>query len=439
MIKDENGNLNVIASIISNNNRVVMIKDLPMQFRIDVVNRKTRDVIVRINRMINNQLSNNIDNSVIIKENGIKNSNKFVGSIKKNIDGFFNNGKFVYNRLSSLVLILILVFSCITVGKTFSLRDKVNDYDKFFVDIENKQDVEVKVYHESGDLGGFDGNGAASLLVDCINSSIDVNNLPDSISLIVDELNKFYNSSNNYFAFKYKDIYTGFSISYNEEQNIFAASTIKAPKDIYIYEMASNGLIDLDEEIVYTGNYYNNGTGILKDKEIGGKYNIRTLVEYSTVHSDNAAHNMLMDKYGRDNMLEFWKDKGTNVIFNSNDNWGLINAHDASIYMDELYKFYLEDSEYGGELMNNFINSTTKFIVGKNNYKVANKSGWSGSAMHDVSIVFADNPYIVVGLSNLGDTDDYWEYFNKINDLAYRIHTEYWKYKMSVCENINQY
>ena len=148
---------------------------------------------------------------------------------------------------------------------------------------------------------------------------------------------------------------------------------------------------------------------------------------------------MLMDKYGKDKMLSFWKDKGTKTIFNGYDNWGSISAYDASIYMDELYKFYLENEEYGLELINNFIGATTKFITGKNNYKVANKSGWSGSAMHDVSIIFADNPYIVIGLSNLGDTEDYWQYFNKVNDFAYRLHTEYWKYKMSVCNEIHQY
>ena len=135
----------------------------------------------------------------------------------------------------------------------------------------------------------------------------------------------------------------------------------------------------------------------------------------------------------------YFGDKGTNIIFSGNDNWGLINAHDASIYMEELYSFYLNNKEYGSELMNNFINSKVKFISGKNNYKVANKSGWSGTAMHDVSIVFAENPYIVIGLSNLGNRNDYDVYFNKVNDLAYRLHTEYWKYKMSICDGINQY
>jgi hypothetical protein len=104
--------------------------------------------------------------------------------------------------------------------------------------------------------------------------------------------------------------------------------------------------------------------------------------------------------------------------------------------MSELYRFYLSNETYGTELMNNFINAKTKFISGKNNYIVANKTGWSGNSQHDVSIVFADNPYIVVALSNLGMNDNYMYYFNKVNDLSYKLHTEYWNYKMNEC-NLN--
>lgn len=418
------GNAKDIA--ISNNNKVISIKDIPSQFDMNIVKDKSYDVIRRVNLMIKNN-SNNINVSDSEKVREISVSDKI-----KNI--------MTSNRFSMTLLILIFVFVCITVGKTVALRSKVEENEVFFEEIVKKEETIAKVY-QSGklELDGDSGKGAALKLVKCINSSIDLNNLPDSIESIIDEINSFYNKSNNYFAFKYKDIYTGFSISYNENQKIFAASTIKAPKDIYIYEMASLGKINLDDKLTYTSGYYNNGTGILKDKKVNTVYDVRTLVGYSTRYSDNAAHNMLMDKYGRDNMLSFWRDKGTKTIFTSSNNWGNISAYDAAIYMDELYRFYLENEEYGEELMNNFIGATTKFITGKNNYKVANKSGWSGSAMHDVSIVFADNPYIVIALSNLGQTDSYWEYFNKVNDLAYRLHTEYWKYKMNICNDIDQY
>lgn len=346
----------------------------------------------------------------------------------------FTNRKFLL-----WLTILIFVFTSITVGKTFYLRNRVNGYEEFFIEIENKEAKEAVVYLDEEILADDLKDVAASELVNCINSSIDVKKLPSSITSVIDEINKYYNQSNNYFAFKYKDIYTGFSVGYNENQKIFTASTIKAPKDIYIYEMASEGKIDLDEELTYTSRYYNGGTGTLKNKSFNTKYSIRTLSNYSIVFSDNAAHNMLMDKFGRKNMLAFWKKLGTNAIFTQNSNWGVLNARDASIYMEELYRFYLEDEVYGQELMNNFLNAKTKFIKGKKDYKVANKSGWSGTAIHDISIIFADNPYIVVALSNLGETNYYMSYFNKANDLAYKLHTEYWKYKMDMCSDITQY
>ncbi len=196
--------------------------------------------------------------------------------------------------------------------------------------------------------------------------------------------------------------------------------------------------IDLEKELTYTPKQYCKGTGNLQYEKMYTKYKTKELVRLSTVISDNVAHNMLMDNYGRTNMLEFWKEKGTTSIFKQNSNWGRINAHDAIIYMSELYRFYTENEEYGNQLMTNFLNAAPKFIKGKNGYKVANKSGWTGSALHDVAIIFADNPYIVVALSNTGE-GNYTAYFNKANDLAYKLHTEYWKYKMSLCEGIKQY
>ena len=347
--------------------------------------------------------------------------------------------KLITKRNLTIILVLIFIFVCIVVIKAFYYGKKVDHYEEYFTVIASKEEEHTVIYDDKEMDAEVLKKMAANELINCINSKIDENNLPDSIKGIVNEINNYYNQSYDYFAFLYRDIYTGFTVSYNQNQNIFTASTIKGPTDIYIYEMASQGKINLDEKLTYTGGYYNTGSGVLKNKSINTKYDVRTLLQYSTVESDNAAHNMLMDKYGRSNMLNFWREKGTNAIFTANNNWGVTNAHDASIYMQELYRFYVSDNEYGEALMKNFMNAHPKFISGKNKYVVANKSGWSGTAIHDVSIVFADNPYIVVALSNLGTTDYYMSYFNKANDLAYRLHTEYWKYKMNQCNSIKQY
>lgn len=380
-----------------------------------------------------------------MKKDQIKNTNKQI-DFKDYSTSIFTtnkNNKIIEilsnKKVIMIMMILALIFTSMITFKVFYLKDKVTEYESFFVKIEEKQATQAIIKTEEGIPLEKLKKVAALELVNCINEKISEEEVPDSIKEIIEDINNYYNQSNDYFAFAYKDIYTGFMVSYNENQNIFTASTIKAPTDIYIYEMASKGDISLDEELVYTGNYYSTGSGVLKNKEFNTKYDIRTLLNYSIEHSDNAAHNILIDRYGRENMLNFWKEKGTNAIFTTNNNWGVTNAHDAIIYMSELYNFYIDNKEYGEEAMNNFLIANPKFIKGKNNYQVANKSGWSGTAIHDVSIVFANNPYIVVALSNLGETDYYPNYFYRANNYAYRLHTAYWKYKMDKCGKIIQY
>lgn len=60
------------------------------------------------------------------------------------------------------------------------------------------------------------------------------------------------------------------------------------------------------------------------------------------------------------------------------------------------------------------------------------------SSLHDISIVFANNSYIVVALSNRGDKE-YSSYFNTVNELTNKLHEEYWKYKIEQCNSIKQY
>ena len=352
--------------------------------------------------------------------------NIFVKIKENKIVSLLLNKKFLY-----VISILIFVFVCISVGKNFYYKSK-------FITIRNRESEEamVSIYEniDSSDIK----SPAASEYINCLKSPVDKNNVSEDVKKVMKKINNYYGKSMNYFAFKYVDIYTGFSVSYNENQKIFAASSIKAPTDLYIWEMASLGKVNLDDKIKYTIRYYNTGSGKLKNGKFNINYSVRDLLMYSTVDSDNAAHNMLMDKYGRKNMLSFWKEKGTKAIFTQNNNWGSTSAHDAAIYMKELYDFYTENKEYGEAAMNNFLKAHPKFLSNPGGYKMANKAGWAGSSAHDVAIVFADNPYIVVALSNLGG-QPYKNYFKKASDLAYELHTEYWKYKMDLCGDIKQY
>lgn len=352
--------------------------------------------------------------------------------MKKNIYYFVKG----LNVISILIPVITLICVSIVTFKALTYKSRIDTYEEYFITIDSKNDDTVDLEYNSELISNKYKDIEINEYINCLNKQLTNDNLNDEIKLSIRTLENLFNSSYNHFAFKYTDIYTGFTVSYNESQEIFTASTIKAPMAIYLYEKAEEGLVDLDESLTYTANYYNTGTGILKNKNFNTSYTIRELISYAIIPSDNAAHNMLMDRFGRTNMYSFWTEKGTNSIFKYYSNWGSINANDATIYMKELYDYYNTDTELANELMKNFISVKFKPLSGKNGSKnIANKSGWTGSVFHDAAIVFDDNPYILVVLSNTG-VSGYTYLFNLTSNLVGQLHEQYWNLKYDMCSEI---
>lgn len=362
--------------------------------------------------------------------------------IKRWIGYFFKGVSVIADN--KIAVIVIFCFGVFLLNQTLCYREEIMNLEKD--DIEEKTFLKederaIYYYDDIYNDTNISKSIAASSLVSCINMKIDLENLDDDVKELVIEINELFNESDEYFSFLYKDIYTGFTVSYNADAPIFTASTIKAPAMIYLYEMAKNGDVDLTEELIYSKGFYSNGSGVLKTKEFDTKYDVDTLIRYSIYHSDNAAYAMLMNRFGRENMLKFWTRLGTRYIYTYNTIWGVTSAKDASIYMQELYDFYLEDDEYGNLLMDYFKNASWKMISNENGeYHTANKGGWSDKAFHDVAIVFEENPYILVVMSNTGeDYSSYTYLFEKASKLAGQLHRGYWEYKMNKCNEIKQY
>jgi len=341
-------------------------------------------------------------------------------------------------RRLGLIILFIGLTLLLTGISTFFIENKMLKEINYFdiEDVVKNDDASLNINISDGIIND-NSNIAAYEYINCINKPLDIENMPDNLKATINSLNNYFDSSKNYFAFKYKDLYTGLEIGYNEKQPIYASSLIKAPTSIYVYKEASLNRINLDEELTYTKKFQIGGTGIIKNNKFNTKYSIKNLVKYSIINSDNVAHLMLMDKYKRNNLLEFWSNKGTTSIFKKNSNWGNITANDASIYMEELFQFYQNDKVYGKELMDYFLN--TKFKLIKNNeYQVAHKYGWTDKYIHDSAIIFRENPYILIILSTTGKSN-YQAFFNEVSNLFDEFHTEYWKYKINVCKDINQY
>lgn len=331
--------------------------------------------------------------------------------------------------LAIVSLTLAFIFTTIVVYKAINLRKNVDMYKNKESKLEKK--LENKIKFEYQEIPNYNYSGVETL-ISCLESPLKEEDFSIELKTISQNLESLFNESDYNFAFKYKDIFTGFTFSYNSSQPIFTASTIKAPEAIYIYKEAEKGNINLEDTITYTSNYYSGGTGILKNTPFNQEYTIRQLVSYSIIHSDNAAHLMLNNKYKSSNMYNYWKTLGTSYIFKSNSAWGSLNANDGVIYMEELYNFYKENNTYSEELLSYFKDAWKVITVPNKDIVVANKSGWSNYALHDAALIFDSNPYILVVLSNRGYTD-YVVFFNNVSTLIYDFHTEYWKTKYNVC------
>lgn len=343
-----------------------------------------------------------------------------------------------------LLCMILISLLCLTfLGTTVCYKLELNNYyyDNINEKTFKKQKFNVDYYYSDSNDINISKDIAASNLVGCIKNKIDLNELNSEINNNINELNNLFNESNNYFSFIYKDIYTGFTVAYNEEAPIFTASSIKAPAMIYIYEKASQGEIDLNEELIYDGSFYSDGSGVLKNKEFNTSYTVDTLINYTIHDSDNIAYAMLVNRFGRENIYNFWKEKGCKNIFMYDTIWGTASANDAAIYMEELYNFYINNNEYGNKLMEYFKNAEWKQITDKDGkYNTANKGGWADSAFHDIAIVFEENPYILAIYSNSGNNYSEYKYlFNKTSTLVGNLHNNYWKYKVNECSKIKQY
>ena len=356
--------------------------------------------------------------------------------IIKFFDYFFGGCAYLVSKKIVVILFFILFIGLLTVNAKYHEELILKENDVLY----EKTNPEISYYNEKVSNINYGENSAITDWITCYQKQINLNEIPQNVSNHINELNNLYNQSNKYYSFFYQDLFSGFTVAYNESSPIFTASSIKAPAMIYLYEMASLGKVNLDEELVYTGNFFSEGSGILKTKEVGTKYRIEDLIYYAIHYSDNIAYRMLMNRFSQKDILDFWTNLGTEHIFTqSNTIWGNTSAKDASIYMKELYRFYKENDVYGSKLMEYFKDAEWKLVTNKNGeFNTASKGGWSGTAIHDATIVFDKNPYILVIMSHTGESD-YNYLFKNTSEIVGKLHEEYWKYKVEICSNITQY
>ncbi len=317
-------------------------------------------------------------------------------------------------------LLFTTIYGYQTVYSKYKFHGKVKNY--------YKQEINVS-YQSNNELQ----NSQSQRFINCYHKDIKEENFTDEMKNKLNEIYDYFNQANFKLSFAYEDLSTGLHISYNEDQTYFSASTIKAPVALYVYKQAEENKLNLDSDITYTPNFYVEGSGSLQYASFGSQYKLRDLVKRTIVESDNVAYQMIASVNNQDEIKKYWKEKGAKNFW-SDSVWGSISPADGVIYMKELYKYSLKNNELSQELMKNFYNSVFPIIKSTNNSKVAHKSGWHYEIMHDTSIIFDENPYVLAVMTNKGYAD-YNEFFNQVSKLIGEFHELYWKNASEICKN----
>ena len=201
----------------------------------------------------------------------------------------------------------------------------------------------------------------------------------------------------------FEDIESGYVYTSNEDYKYFIASLIKAPYSMYLFTLAQQGKCDLNEQLPIAFKDIEEGTGKIKDIEeekFPISMSVRELISYAIRYSDNTAMETLRKQYNHVGYLEYVTALG--IHYPEDVSYmvdGDITAKDAGILLKAIYN-YIETGVYGKELEEDMRNTTNPMI--RSQYPITRKYAWAELAFHDMAIVEADHPYLLIILSDKG-------------------------------------
>ncbi len=273
------------------------------------------------------------------------------------------------------------------------------------------------------------------------------------------------------FAFYYKDLATGYTLSYNASESMYAASLVKVPYVYFIlstvtefeenkrnFDSEGNPLYDEVGKPLFKGQHPNldkkgniiyspgeekydlsrvwtfdketmmrEGSGKLQEMEDGTKLTYLQLIEYVLLYSDNVAFNQLCQLYGYADYYAFARKLGIKGVSN-----GLmyLSAEEFGTFLEEVYAFTEENKAYGSVMKQAMIDSNYAVLIP---YCVsptvaAHKYGWDVDAYHDMAIVYDEHPYILVIMTDLdtgGQTVN--TYVQKVIRMLHSIHEKFYE------------
>lgn len=228
---------------------------------------------------------------------------------------------------------------------------------------------------------------------------------PDALAGLEEVLDAYLSTLSGTYGVAVVDLTTGATAAVRGDQVFVAASTFKVPLAMYIFSLVERGEADLAEPLYYAPEDWEGGTGILHGSIEGDCYTVAELVHLSLTVSDNIATNMLLRRFGEQNVFAYMRELGGTVTHLPTGRRAT-TPRDMALYMEVAYR--RAAAEAGG-LYRTLLGLLTQTAFSDRiaagappGVPVAHKIGTLPGMVHDVGIVFLPERPFAIALFSAG-------------------------------------
>lgn len=238
-------------------------------------------------------------------------------------------------------------------------------------------------------------------------------------------------------GFYYKDLTTEEEWEFHSSLPMVAASVIKIPVLTEVFAQLEAGTADKNELYRIQAGDKLPSCGALNYMHTGLEVTLEDLYTLMIILSDNTATNLLIKKFGMENINRRMRGLGLNtttvnrLLFDaeaaSAGKENYICAKEIGILLEKMYRGKLVSQKASEEMLsilkNQRLNGKMPFHF-KGQVKIAHKTGEDCGITHDVGIVFAPKPFVACFCSNETDVPLFERAIQDITKLLYDLQTE---------------
>lgn len=216
---------------------------------------------------------------------------------------------------------------------------------------------------------------------------------------ITTEFTEITNSASGVWGLYVYDIKNDFSFGVNQDEEFQAASLIKLPLIVMLYDLEAQGKVDFAAKHILTVTDKVGGAGSLYSQPVGTEISYEEIVFLMANQSDNTAFRIALNLVGEQEFKDYINTLG---LYDTSYDDNFTTPADIGRLLKKLYSGDIVEKESVDKIMQSLTDTAFEnhLPVGvADQVQVAHKYGREVHVVNDAGIVFATDPYVVVIVS----------------------------------------